>query len=175
MPLIRINAPEWYQRSDWNAWLNGKNKPAPPATWHPSGSLPKDTSDVFFTYHNGDGSDSPNNTDDSVIPVDIWEEITKLLEAQKISECLVWVSNLKSMLPESLTEKEFMEIVLGAAAKAPTHWLKDYIGLPDERVLKVDGPDQSLRDWLFGKGLRIIDEDSSRKHTIWAIKKTPEE
>lgn len=95
MPVVRINAPEWYHRADWMSWLNYCDHRAHhPATWHRPGAAAGEFSDVFFTYHQGDGSDSPEGTTDQVIPADIWSEIDAALRAQGIDECLVWVSNL---------------------------------------------------------------------------------
>lgn len=104
MPVVRINAPEWYLRPDWLAWISGLSSNFRrtgdgldgPATWHRRGSLlPAAGSDVFFTYDDGDGSDSPQGTADPVIPEDIWAEIARVVKDAGINECLVWVSNLQ--------------------------------------------------------------------------------
>lgn len=99
MPLVRINAPDWYEREDFMKWLNhrGEFNWAHPATWHCSGQPPSDYSDVFITFDEGSGSDAPTTEDDlrPSIPEDIWKMIVAAVKAEKIDECLVWISNLK--------------------------------------------------------------------------------
>jgi hypothetical protein len=55
VPALVINAPEWFSRSDFQAWLN--NPANNLATWHQQGQLPNEQSDTFITYDNGEGSD----------------------------------------------------------------------------------------------------------------------
>lgn len=92
MPLVKINAPAWFRRSDFLLWLNSQNT----ATWHSKGSEPSDYSDVFFTFCQGDGSDSPGSTLRPGIPEDIWTQLTFMIVEQIgwDAEVLVWVSNL---------------------------------------------------------------------------------
>lgn len=92
MPLVRIDAPEWYQREDWMTWLNQRNQLNHPATWH-TGGEPHEMSDVFFTY-NGEYEGSDIGGDEPQIPQDIWDQIHAAIGAEGIDECLVWVSNL---------------------------------------------------------------------------------
>ena len=92
MPVVRINAPEFYRNKQWVAWLRSKH----PATWHGKAKRPHEYSDVFFTFCDGDGSDAPTGPKGMpCIPKSIWKKITTAIEAQDISECLVWVSNLQ--------------------------------------------------------------------------------
>ena len=106
LPVLRINAPDWYQREDWMTWLrNGATGVPdssgldirPVATWYRGSGPPDEYSDVFFTYEEGEGSDSPASVNPSmvnVIPEDIWKAICELAEARGLGGCLVWVSNL---------------------------------------------------------------------------------
>lgn len=54
MPVVRINAPEWYLREDFVAWLDG-GRDFRPATWKVHGAPTDEGSDVFVTYCDGDG------------------------------------------------------------------------------------------------------------------------
>jgi hypothetical protein len=82
MRLVRIDAPEWYQREDWMAWLNNRTPMNHPATWHVEGEKPNEYSDVFFTFCQGEGSDYGEGKPS--IPKDIWYKITKTLAQQGI-------------------------------------------------------------------------------------------
>jgi hypothetical protein len=93
MPLVRIDAPEWYEREDWMEWLNNRTPMNHPATWHVEGEKPNEYSDVFFTYCVDEGGSDYGEGKPS-IPDDIWHQIEALIKAQDIDECLVWVSNL---------------------------------------------------------------------------------
>ncbi len=93
MPLVRINAPEWYERADWMMWL-GYTGERHPATWYRP-PIDQSNDDVFFTFCEGDGSDAPVPNDSvPAIPMDIWNDICELMKANGIDECLIWVSNL---------------------------------------------------------------------------------
>ncbi len=106
MRVVRINAPEWYRRADFVRWLAGRGEGLPPATWYRSGEV-DESHDVFVTYDEGDGSDSPMlmppDTEFNVMPADIWEQIHKAITdrnyahcfAPPITECLIWISNLE--------------------------------------------------------------------------------
>ena len=85
IPCLRINAPEWYQREDFRAWLNGAGR----ATWHTRGELPSEYSDVFITFDHGEGSDY-----DVLMPEDIWQEISAAAAANRLEDGLVWISNV---------------------------------------------------------------------------------
>jgi hypothetical protein len=91
--VLRLNAPDWFAREDFVAWLNAPST----ATWHRKGQdKVGEMADAFFTHCDGDGSDSPM-PDSSGIPDDIWQEICQLAVSHfgDDSECLVWVSNLQ--------------------------------------------------------------------------------
>jgi hypothetical protein len=86
---LRINAPEWYDRDDFRAWLNAEGAQRR-ATWHERGTEPTEYSDVFVTFDSGEGSDY-----DTLMPDDIWEAITKAADEVGLSDCIVWISNLQ--------------------------------------------------------------------------------
>ena len=92
-PVVRINAPEWYQDPQWVAWMNSADS----ATWHHPGEPANEMSDVFFTYDGAsDGSDYTGG--DTHIPEHIWRQVVELVEqatGSRGSYCLVWVSNLE--------------------------------------------------------------------------------
>lgn len=109
MPLVRINAPEWFAREDFMTWVNSNRT----ATWHTKPTVTRthggelmitaanmqagDFSDVFFTWTGPyEGSDSPGGSEPH-IPEDIWEYICERLWRMYglDGEALVWVSNLK--------------------------------------------------------------------------------
>jgi hypothetical protein len=84
--LLRINAPEWYARPDFRAWLNNPER----ATWHRIGKEPNEYSDVFITFDHGEGSDF-----DVDMPDDVWAQITQAAADAGIQDCVVWISNLE--------------------------------------------------------------------------------
>ena len=93
MPVVRINAPDWYRDEGWLRWLNSNHS----ATWHKPGADAGEFSDVFFTFDSKDGSDYPDSEDRPGIADHIWEAISKIVE-EKYGEnaaVLIWVSNLK--------------------------------------------------------------------------------
>lgn len=83
LPLVRINAPEFYRDPDFVAWLNDPDRQQ--ATWHRKGEPPGPYSDLFFTVDPPDGSDSD-------MPEPIWQRILAALPPDK--ECVIWLSNL---------------------------------------------------------------------------------
>lgn len=92
--VVRINAPEWFEDPGWLKWLNYSPGCA---TWHRKGDAKAgESSDVFFTYCGGEGSDYPSYTGWAGIPDHIWEQITKTVADihGADAEVLVWVSNL---------------------------------------------------------------------------------
>jgi hypothetical protein len=71
-PVLCINAPEWYQESDFNSWLNSNDEPL--MTWHERGNAPSEWSDVIVFVDpslSGEGSDSDS------MPAVYWEFIVK--------------------------------------------------------------------------------------------------
>lgn len=96
LPLITINAPGWFKDPDFVEWLKAPRT----ATWHPTGSDdPDEYADVFFSFCDGDGSDSPcgGSEQGPHIPQGIWDYIefavNKELGIQ--NECIVRVTNLE--------------------------------------------------------------------------------
>lgn len=89
--LLRLNAPGWYKHPGFVAWLNSPCS----ATWHQKGKKRcGECCDAFFTYCDGDGSDSPGT--DGSLPEEIWEALEAAIEKHygtKQIELLVWVSN----------------------------------------------------------------------------------
>ena len=87
---IKINAPEWFQRDDFQAFLNLREESGrTTATWHWQGSEPGEFSDVFFTYDHGEGSDWEE------IPQDIWSKICEIVSNMRIVYAVIWVTNLE--------------------------------------------------------------------------------
>lgn len=84
--LVRINAPEIYRDRDFLRWLNDQNRHQ--ASWHVKGMQAGEFSDLFFTYDGGEGSDSD-------MPGHIWLQLSEKLNAEGITDCLVWVTNLE--------------------------------------------------------------------------------
>jgi hypothetical protein len=91
--LLRINAPMWYEDTEFLVWLNSPET----ATFHRSGSSPSSASDAFFTVDTGgQGSDYPGNDYHPGIPDHIWQQA--LLASIEVfgddTEVLIWVSNI---------------------------------------------------------------------------------
>lgn len=92
MPILRVDAPAWYEDEGFLLWLNGRGT----ATWHIAGDDPGEGSDAFFTFSGDGGSDYPGDDERPGIPQEIWEHL-EFMVAEKFgwgSEVLVWVSNL---------------------------------------------------------------------------------
>jgi hypothetical protein len=92
---LRINAPEWYARPDFMAWLNGERR----ATWHERGEGPTEYSDVFITFDAGEGSDY-----DTLMPEDIWQQIARAATELGVRDCIVWISNVGEASPTGWEE-----------------------------------------------------------------------
>lgn len=98
---LRINAPEWFKRADFFAWLEGRTAeqighPAPrgPAGWHKVGSgEPDEYADCFMVAW----CDAPELSDEPGLPPDIHDEIVKAItdKGYDYSACVVWISNLE--------------------------------------------------------------------------------
>jgi hypothetical protein len=82
---IRIHAPEWFERADFQAMLTDAHINHM-ATWHSVGYSPTDYSDVFVTVDGVEGSDSDK------FPEDIWEEIVNIVLEAGMRFGLVWIS-----------------------------------------------------------------------------------
>lgn len=86
MPLVRIDAPEFYADAEFQLWLNDPTRNQ--ATWHKKGTYPNEYSDMFFTVDPPDGSDSD-------MPQHIWDKIVaSCAEAVGSCACVVWLSNV---------------------------------------------------------------------------------
>jgi len=94
---MRIDAPTWFERDDFKDYLREPRT----ATWNNKSEVlhPFDYADVFFTYCQGEGSDSPTPdapTGCRGVPEEVWEELGKLVEqtyGTRDVELLVWVTN----------------------------------------------------------------------------------
>jgi hypothetical protein len=84
---VRINVPQWYEREDWNNFINRVNG-SRPATWHEPGSNPTEFSDVFVVYDGGEGSDADD------IPGDIWAEIGSIVKEYGLPYAVVRITNV---------------------------------------------------------------------------------
>lgn len=107
--VVRINAPEWYQRADFVASLEDDAHPA--ATWHRKASGVGEYSDLFMTYDAGEGDHA------DFLPPDIWSAISAEMERLGVSYAVVWVTNLAEDEPESA---ESALSALAAAASDPS-------------------------------------------------------
>jgi hypothetical protein len=80
--MVRIDCPAWFQREDFQKWLNGERV----ATWHRKGQAPGEYSDAFVTYDWDEGSDW------SDMPEDIWNEICSICQERQVTFALIWLS-----------------------------------------------------------------------------------
>lgn len=85
--VLRINCPDWYEREDFQKYLNAPRT----ATWHVKDQNPGDFSDIFFVYDHDEGSDSFE------IPEDIWEEVCQMAKKENIEYAIVWLTNLREV------------------------------------------------------------------------------
>lgn len=92
IPALTINCPEFFERADFQNWLN---QPASTlnggarATWHQLGDTPCAMSDTFITHDNYDGSDY-----DELFPDDIQTAIRLACEAVGFSYGIIRLTNL---------------------------------------------------------------------------------
>lgn len=84
---LRINAPEWYARADFMAWLNDPEGHR--ATWHERGQAAGEYSDVFVTFDHCEGSDF-----DASMPEDIVQAIRAAAADCGVEDGIVWISNV---------------------------------------------------------------------------------
>jgi len=107
VPLVRINCPEFFAASEFRLWLDhvasvecAKSRNFPTATWHVSGELPNEMSDIFIVVDGADGSDSD-------MPTFWWNRLQNAVRAvlsDPPPECLVWLTNLdESHVPDNIT------------------------------------------------------------------------
>ena len=87
MPLVQINLPEMYDDPAFQTWLNDPSSKI--ATWHETGKIPGDYSDIFISFCAGEGSNSD-------MPEHCWEKIKEALgKGWDRMECLIWLTNLE--------------------------------------------------------------------------------
>ena len=84
LPAIRIQAPEWFERPDFMAWLNDPLSVV--ATWHTSGTPANDYSDVFTIFDHGEGPDCAG------LPDDCWEAIAAACQSARLQYTIIWIS-----------------------------------------------------------------------------------
>ena len=91
IPAVTINAPEFFERADFQAWLNAerKNGGGHPATWHNRGEAPGDYADTFIIHDNHDGSDY-----DELFPDDIQTYIRLRCEEIGFTYGIIRLTNL---------------------------------------------------------------------------------
>ena len=88
---LSINAPEWFARPDFQAWLTyptASLESSSRATWHTPGTEPTEFSDTFITFDHGDGSDF-----DDLFPADIYQQICHICAAQGVSYGVLRLTN----------------------------------------------------------------------------------
>jgi hypothetical protein len=95
MPLVMIQAPEWFKDNGFKKWLNEGR----PATWHKPGEEPGEHSDVFTAFCDGGCSDYPGDDKRPGIPEHIWEQILDVIEETGLdldtNDCIVWIENIE--------------------------------------------------------------------------------
>lgn len=84
---LSINVPEWFERPDFQAWLNAPNKGL--ATWHALGNEPSEVSDTFITYDHRDGSDF-----NELFPPELHALLCEACEAHGLSYGILRLTNL---------------------------------------------------------------------------------
>jgi len=102
-PCLKLNVPQWYERKDFQKWLNDFVDPHEGrrhATWHQFGE-PGEYSDIFVTYDHGEGSDFEE------MPGDCWEDITRVCKEQGLEYAVVWLTNLPTEAPKLPVYKQY--------------------------------------------------------------------
>lgn len=101
---LRLNAPEWFQRKDFQLWMRGitkysdKTKSFPPlrpvATWDRGFGIPGEYSDCFMTFDcpTRDGLNWEGSDDD--MPEDIYFAIGKILKDHGLASGVIWLTNI---------------------------------------------------------------------------------
>ena len=85
LDALKLNVPAWFEREDFQEWLNERGKPA---TWHVKGAEPNDYSDIFMWFEDGEGSDSD-------MPEKVWDELCALCKTQAFRAGVIWLTNLR--------------------------------------------------------------------------------
>lgn len=84
---LSINMPEWFERADFQAWLNAPKKNL--ATWHTLGSQPGEFSDAFITFDNREGSDF-----NELFPPELHAKLCEICESRGITYGILRLTNL---------------------------------------------------------------------------------
>ncbi len=94
---VIVNAPEWFQRDDFQAWRRGcvAEQAGGPATWHPEQEGPGDYQDVFITFDRGPNPDPRNGdwegSDDFGLPDDIYAALGEVLRLAAARYGVIWI------------------------------------------------------------------------------------
>jgi len=83
---LKINAPEWFEREDFMAWLNTTERR--PATWHRKGDGPDEYSDIFTWY------EDEYNGSDTDMPKEVWDELVRICKEERFWCGIIWITNL---------------------------------------------------------------------------------
>lgn len=86
---LELSCPELFEEKAFSSWLNRMSGRGL-ATWHVQGE-PGEFSDVFVTYDQGEGSDSPFNPDG--MPLSVWKVICKECEKHGLQYAVVRLIN----------------------------------------------------------------------------------
>ena len=96
-PCIKINVPQWYEREDFQKWLNdraaGIRTDIRLATWHQYDE-PGEYSDIFVTYDHDEGSDLEE------MPKGCWEDLCRVCKERGIKHAVLWLTNLPTEAPK---------------------------------------------------------------------------
>ena len=84
---LKINAPEWFDREDFMAWLNAPERHT--ATWHCKGEEPNEYSDIFTWYEN-----EYTGSDDDM-PKEVWADLTRICKERGFQQGIIWITNLQ--------------------------------------------------------------------------------
>lgn len=145
-PALVINAPHFFQDSEFVAWLNDKQETK--FTWHKEG-VPGEYSDVVVCVDpslNGEGSDSD-------MPSHIWEEIVATCRRffssfEQTHHIMVRLTNLRDDAPTRACDAVKVSLTNGQLAAVLTHLLtKPFSG-------EID--DQGLFEEFCGKLVEVI-------------------
>ena len=86
LSALSINAPEWFARPDFQAWLNSTTGQR--VTWHTLGTVPTEFADTFITFDHREGSDF-----DGLFPADIHQQLCAICETHGVSYGVLRLTN----------------------------------------------------------------------------------
>ncbi len=95
-PCLQVNVPQWYEREDFQKWLNDFVNPHAGrrhATWHVFGEV-GEGSDIFVTYDQNEGSDYEE------MPKDCWEDLCRVCKERGVKYAVLWLTNLPTEAPK---------------------------------------------------------------------------